>query len=133
MNRRAFAVLPMIAAVSICALPSQAMAGTQRTSMQLKSIEWVPRTGNVVVTTEVRCSGESSMRWQVAIAQGDRHDLGSRGVPCDGQPRTQSIVLDSHKKRYHAGNAELQIGTIICGPSDCFGSIGISDIRLRPN
>ena len=133
MNRRALAILPMIAVVSICALPSQALAGGSGTNMHLRSIEWVPRTGNVVVTAEVRCSGPSSMRWQVAVVQGDRHDLGSKNVPCDGQRRTQTIVLNSHSKRYHAGNADLEIGTVICGSSDCYGGIAISEIRLRPN
>ncbi len=133
MNRRTFAILPMIAALSICALPGQAVANAAVTHMKPKSIEWVPRTGNVVVKAEVRCSGPRSMRWQVSIVQGDRHDLGSKNIPCDGQLRTQTIVLDSHQQRYHAGIADLEIGTIVCGGVDCVGSIAIGETRLRPN
>jgi len=126
-------LLGVTAVLALNSSPAYAEQGHSRHEARLQSVEWIPRTGDVVVTAKVSCSAEGSMSWQTSVSQRGRRDLGSLDIPCDGRTRIQSIVLDARKKRFHAGSSEFTFGTVVCEGSDCYGGIEIRTLRLHPS
>jgi hypothetical protein len=113
------------------ALPASA-APLPETVLKMKSIDWQPRTGDVEVTSRVKCIGKGTFSWQVSLQQKKARDRGSAQVPCDGDGFLSTIVLNAKQARFHPGPADFSRGSITCGADTCIGFQILQPIRIRP-
>jgi hypothetical protein len=124
--------LLMISAPTASAASPHRTASLPKTVLKIRSIDWQPRSGAVVVKARVKCTGKGSNSWQVSLAQKHGRDRGSAKVPCNGEGFRSSIVLEAHKGRFHPGSAIFAHGSITCGRDACIGFQVARTIRISP-
>ena len=126
------AVVGVLAVPTLSALPANAStAPLPKTVLQVKAIEWVPRTGNVEVTARVKCTGSGTFWWGATIEQRVRARNGSN-VACDGDGYLSTLVLDPRKGRFHPGASDFTLEEIVTGQDSGIGSATLEKIRISP-
>jgi len=124
-----------VATASLSALGPAAPAQAAGAGLQLKIVayNWVPRTGNLEVTSKVDCPRQiRSASWSLKIKQRVSAKALQK-ISCTGETQRLTIVLDPKNGRFHPGAATLELTTVECISDVCVGLIyPTSDIRIPP-
>lgn len=128
----ALAVLSVLSLVTLVSPPAHAASGGL--DLKIRSLDWVPRTGNVVVTARAECPRRVwSAYWQVELEQGRTTARSREDVRCDGDPHVVRLTLDPKVGRFHPGPATLHLLTMECVSDVCMGLIYPErDVRIPP-
>lgn len=132
MRRRVLAGL-FTALFAVVALPAtSASAGVGDFNLKVRSYEWVPRTGNVVVHARAECPPRMrGTSWSISLEQKKNQDQSRDRFTCTGAPQRVSLVLDPRNGRFHPGAATSHLETMACQSDFCFGlAYAAKDIRI---
>lgn len=135
LSRSSAAALALLSVVSLMTVASpSAHAATQGLQLTIRSYDWVPRTGTVVVTAHAECPRRVwSAYWQVELEQGRTKARSRADLRCDGDPHVVRLTLDPKNGRFHPGDATLQLLTMECTSDVCMGLIYPErEIRVPP-
>lgn len=134
--RRTVLLSAIVAALALPVLPAlpaaAATAPLPETVLNVKSIDWQAKTGNLAVTARVKCTGDGTFRWSAALEQRNARARNASNVPCDGDGYLSTLMLDPRDGRFHPGRAALSTGGIVTGDGVGAGWLDIQEIRLAP-
>ncbi|MCZ3387940.1 MAG: hypothetical protein LH645_02185 [Actinomycetia bacterium] len=134
--RRAALLSAVVAALALPALPAlpaaAATAPLPETVLNVKSIDWQAKTGNLAVTARVKCTGDGTFRWAAAVEQGDVRARNSSNVPCDDDGYFSTLILDPRNERFHPGEAQFTLEQYVENDVSGIGTATLSSIRISP-
>jgi hypothetical protein len=128
----ALACLSVVSLVTVVSPAAHASVGGLE--LTIRSYDWVPRTGNVVVTARAECPRRVwSAYWQIELDQRGTKARSREDLRCDGDPHVVTLTLDPRHGRFHPGDASLQLLTMECVSDVCMGLIYPErEIRIPP-
>lgn len=131
--RRTALLSAIVAALALPVMPATAAtAPLPETVLNVKSIDWQAKTGNLAVTARVKCTGDGTFRWSAVIEQGDVRARNSSNVPCDDDGYFSTLILDPRNERFHPGAAQFTLEQYVENDQVGIGTATLSSIRISP-
>ncbi len=134
--RRTALLSAIVAALALPVLPAlpaaAATAPLPETVLNVKSIDWQAKSGNLAVTARVKCTGNGTFRWSATVEQGDLRAWNTSNVPCDDDGYFSTLILNPRNERFHPGAALFTLEQYVENDQVGIGTATLSSIRISP-